>query len=172
MKIIFIRYVFEFYLEFQSIKYRIWCSTVKGTKILQNAYTTAKNKYPIILFFSVNGSGRFVGIAQMISDIQYNSNFNYWKQDEEWKGFFFVMWISIKDIPNKMLSNIMNSYNEGKPVSDSRNAQEVDYASGLAMLNIFQSYQSNTSIIDDFSYYEFKQNQILKNKTKDKKEES
>lgn len=145
-------------LIIQSIKYRIWCSTVKGNKILQNAYTEAKNQYPILLFFSVNGSGRFVGVAQMISDLQYNTNFMLWDKKEEWKGFFFVMWIFIKDIPNKILKNITNELNEGKSVVESRNVEEINYASGMKMMKIFKDYKNDTSIIDDFDYYEYKQN--------------
>lgn len=56
----------------------------------------------------MNGSGRFLGVAQMTSDIEYRANFNYWSQMEKWKGFFFVVWIFIKDIPNRALRNIIN----------------------------------------------------------------
>lgn len=150
--------VIELLLIIQSIKYRIWCSTVKGNKILQNAYTEAKNQYPILLFFSVNGSGKFVGVAQMISDVQYNTNFMLWDKNEEWKGFFFVMWIFIKDVPNKMLKNITNELNEGKSVVESRNVEEINYSSGMKMMKIYKEYKNDTSIFDDFDYYEYKQN--------------
>ena len=33
-----------------------------------------------------------------------------WDKKEEWKGFFFVMWIFIKDIPNKILKNMRFMY--------------------------------------------------------------
>ena len=133
---------------------------------MQKAYTEAKNKYPIYLFFSVNGSGRFVGMAQMISDIQLNTNFNLWKKNEKWKGFFFVMWIYIKDIPNKVFAHIENKLNNNNIIIDSRNAQEVNYEAGINMLQIFKDYQNKTSIIDDFSYYEYQQNQEFKENNK------
>lgn len=46
----------------------------------------------------------------MTSEIEYRANFNYWSQTEKWKGFFFVKWIYIKDIPNKAFKNIINEY--------------------------------------------------------------
>ena len=81
-----------------------------------------------------------------------------WDKKEEWKGFFFVMWIFIKDIPNKILKNITNELNEGKSVVESRNVEEINYASGMKMMKIFKDYKNDTSIIDDFDYYEYKQN--------------
>jgi YTH domain-containing family protein len=60
------------------------------------------------LFFSVNGSGRFLGVAKMTSEVDYHANFNYWSQGDKWKGFFFVVWIYIKDIPNKAFRHILN----------------------------------------------------------------
>ena len=71
-----------------SIRFKIWCSTVKGNQKLQKAYKEADKKYPIFLFFSVNGSGKFMGIALMNSDVEYKVNFNYWSQNDKWKGFF------------------------------------------------------------------------------------
>jgi hypothetical protein len=75
---------------------------------LQKAFKEAENKYPIYLFFSVNGSGRFLGLAQMTSEVEYRANFNYWTQNEKWKGFFFVVWLTIKDIPNRVFRNVLN----------------------------------------------------------------
>ena len=94
----------------------------------------------------------------MISDVQYNTNFMLWDKNEEWKGFFFVMWIFIKDVPNKMLKNITNELNEGKSVVESRNVEEINYSSGMKMMKIYKEYKNDTSIFDDFDYYEYKQN--------------
>lgn len=92
----------------QSIKFRIWCSTFKGNQKLQKAFKEAENSYPIYLFFSVNGSGRFLGLAQMTSEVDYHANFNYWSQGDKWKGFFFVVWLIIKDVPNKAFRHLIN----------------------------------------------------------------
>ena len=69
----------------RSIKYEIWCSTEHGNKRLDAAYREREGKGPIYLFFSVNGSGHFCGIAQMLQGVDYNSSAGVWAQDK-WKG--------------------------------------------------------------------------------------
>ena len=144
----------------KSIKYRIWCSTIKGNQKLQKAFKDADNKYPIYLFFSVNGSGRFLGLAQMTSDIEYRANFNYWSQNEKWKGFFFLVWLTVKDIPNRVFRHINNEYNENKSVTASRDTQEIPTNAGSEMLKIFSEYPYESSVLDDFKYYEHKQESL------------
>ena len=69
----------------------------------------------------------------MTSMLNTRANFNYWSQGQKWKGFFNVTWIEIKDIPNRAFRNIYNGFNENKPVSSSRDTQEIDYISGIEM---------------------------------------
>ena len=42
-------------------------------------------KGPVFLFFSVNGSGHFCGMAQMLNGVDYHSSAGVWAQDK-WKG--------------------------------------------------------------------------------------
>lgn len=84
----------------------------------------------VYLFFSVNGSGHFCGMAQMVSAVDYNSNSSVWSQDK-WKGQFKVRWIYVKDVPNVQLRHIRLENNENKPVTNSRDTQEVPHAKGL-----------------------------------------
>ena len=131
-----------------SIRFKIWCSTIKGNQKLQKAYKEADKKYPIFLFFSVNGSGKFMGIALMNSDVENKVNFNYWSQNDKWKGFFFVDWICIKDVPNRMFRSIINDLNENKPVTSSRDTQEICTIAGVKMLKIFKDYPQESTIFD------------------------
>ena len=131
-----------------SIRFKIWCSTIKGNQKLQKAYKEADKKYPIFLFFSVNGSGKFMGIALMASDVEYKINFNYWSQNDKWKGFFVVDWICIKDVPNKMFRSIINDLNENKPVTSSRDTQEICTSAGVKMLKVFRDYPQESTIFD------------------------
>lgn len=73
----------------RSIKYEIWCSTEHGNKRLDQAYREREGNGAIYLFFSVNGSGHFCGMAQMVSPVDYNANSSVWSQDK-WKGQFKV----------------------------------------------------------------------------------
>ena len=131
-----------------SIKFKIWCSTIKGNQKLQKAYKEADKKYPIFLFFSVNGSGKFMGIALMTSEVENKVNFNYWSQNDKWKGFFLIEWICIKDVPNRMFRTIINDLNEGKPVTSSRDTQEIATAAGVKMLKVFKDYPQESTIFD------------------------
>lgn len=140
----------------RSIKYEIWCSTEHGNKRLDQAYRERDGNGPVYLFFSVNGSGHFCGMAQMMSSVDYNSNSSVWSQDK-WKGQFKVRWIYVKDVPNVQLRHIRLENNENKPVTNSRDTQEVPHAKGLQVLRIMHSYRHSTSIFDDFVHYEKRQ---------------
>ena len=69
----------------RSIKYEIWCSTEHGNKRLDSAFRERDSRGPVFLFFSVNGSGHFCGMAEMLSCLDYNSSAGVWAQDK-WKG--------------------------------------------------------------------------------------
>lgn len=71
----------------RSIKYEIWCSTEHGNKRLDSAFREREGKGNVYLFFSVNGSGHFCGMAEMLSGVDYNSSAGVWAQDK-WKGKF------------------------------------------------------------------------------------
>ena len=71
----------------RSIKYEIWCSTEHGNKRLDAAWRERDGKGPVYLFFSVNGSGHFCGMAEMLSGVDYNSSAGVWAQDK-WKGLY------------------------------------------------------------------------------------
>ncbi|GAB6018887.1 hypothetical protein CHUAL_000545 [Chamberlinius hualienensis] len=140
----------------RSIKYGIWCSTEHGNKRLDEAYRDQESKGPLYLFFSVNGSGHFCGMAQMASEVDYNSTNSVWSQDK-WKGEFKVKWIYVKDVPNTQLRHIRLENNENKPVTNSRDTQEVPNDKGKQVLKIIHNYRHTTSIFDDFVHYEKRQ---------------
>jgi hypothetical protein len=140
----------------KSIKYGIWASTDTGNKRLDTAYRQSADKGPIYLFFSVNMSGQFCGMAQMISPVDYKKKSEYWTQDK-WNGIFQVKWIFVKDIPNNRFRHICLANNENKPVTNSRDTQEVPLEPGKEMLKIFKNFQHTTCLLDDFEYYNKRQ---------------
>ncbi|KAF9674327.1 hypothetical protein SADUNF_Sadunf10G0115800 [Salix dunnii] len=146
-----------------SIKYNVWSSTPHGNKKLQIAYEDAQKLAagrprgcPIFLFFSVNASGQFCGVAEMIGPVDLHRDMDFWQQDK-WSGSFLVKWHIIKDIPNSSFRHIILENNENKPVTNSRDTQEIMYKQGLEMLKIFKNQPLKTSILDDFMYYENRQ---------------
>ena len=140
----------------RSIKYSIWCSTDHGNKRLDQAFKEREAKGPIYLFYSVNGSGHFCGMAQMMSSLDYKNDAGVWAQDK-WKGKFEVKWIYVKDVPNSQLRHIRLENNENKPVTNSRDTQEVPPEKGKQVLKIIHNYKHSTSIFDDFGHYEKRQ---------------
>ena len=141
----------------RSIKYEIWCSTEHGNKRLDAAYRERNSKGPIYLLFSVNGSGHFCGMAQMLTGVDYsNTSSSVWVQDK-FKGQFKVKWIYVKDVPNGQLRHIRLENNENKPVTNSRDTQEVPPEKGKQVLKTLHSYAHTTSIFDDFIHYEKRQ---------------
>lgn len=95
-------------------------------------------------------------MAQMITPVDYNSVSGVWHQDK-WKGQFKVKWIYVKDVPNQQLRHIRLENNENKPVTNSRDTQEVPNAKGQQVLQIIHSFKHTTSIFDDFIHYEKRQ---------------
>ncbi|KAJ9154650.1 hypothetical protein P3X46_027968 [Hevea brasiliensis] len=147
----------------KSIKYNVWSSTPNGNKKLQSAYEDTQKMAPgnpracpIFLFFSVNASGQFCGVAEMIGPVDFAKDMDFWQQDK-WSGSFPVKWHIIKDVPNSSFRHIILENNENKPVTNSRDTQEIMYKQGLEMLKIFKGHTSKTSILDDFMYYENRQ---------------
>jgi YTH domain-containing family protein len=152
----------------KSIKYNVWASTPNGNKKLDAAYQEAQQKSggcPVFLFFSVNTSGQFVGLAEMAGPVDFHKNVEYWQQDK-WTGCFPVKWHIVKDIPNSLLKHITLENNENKPVTNSRDTQEVKLEQGLKMINIFKEHSSKTCILDDFGFYEKRQKIIQEKKAK------
>ncbi|KAL5834120.1 hypothetical protein ACOSQ3_017794 [Xanthoceras sorbifolium] len=152
----------------KSIKYNVWASTPNGNKKLDAAYQEAQQKSggcPVFLFFSVNTSGQFVGLAEMAGSVDFNKNLEYWQQDK-WTGCFPVKWHVVKDVPNSLLKHITLENNENKPVTNSRDTQEVKIEQGLKMIKIFKDHVSKTCILDDFVFYEARQKTIQEKKAK------
>ncbi|CAI8587447.1 unnamed protein product [Vicia faba] len=156
----------------KSIKYDVWASTPNGNKRVDNAFQDAQNrmeekgsKCPVFLFFSVNASGQFCGVAEMIGRVDFNKSMDFWQQDK-WNGYFPVKWHIIKDIPNPQLRHIILENNDHKPVTNSRDTQEVPFPQGIEILNIFKNYGSRTSILDDFDFYESRQKVMQEKRTR------
>lgn len=150
----------------KSIKYGVWASTPNGNRKLDVAYREAKEKQticPVFLFFSVNASAQFCGVAEMAGPVDFEKSVDYWQQDK-WSGQFPVKWHIIKDVPNSQFRHIVLESNDNKPVTNSRDSQEVKMEQGIEMLNIFKKYETNVSILDDFDFYEDRQKAMQERK--------
>lgn len=140
----------------KSLKHEIWSSTVLGNKRLDAAYRESHERGPIYLFFSVNGSRHFCGVAEMTSPVDETATSNVWAQDK-WKGLFNVRWRMVRDVPTSALRHLrLTNTQDQKPITQSRDSTELPYDVGCAVLQIFLDHQhkSKTSLLQDFAYYE------------------
>ncbi|KAJ0078729.1 hypothetical protein Patl1_22944 [Pistacia atlantica] len=164
-------YVIKSYSEddvHKSVKYNMWTSTPNGNKKLDVAYREVKEKSsdcPVFLLFSVNASGQFVGLAEMAGPVDFDKTVEYWQQDK-WIGCFPLKWHIIKDIPNSSLRHITLENNENKPVTNSRDTQEVNFDQGIQIMKIFKSHSSKRCILDDFGFYESREKIMQEKKAK------
>lgn len=74
----------------------------------------------------------------MVGPVDFNKNVEYWQQDK-WTGCFPVKWHMVKDVPNSLLKNITLENNENKPVTNSRDTQEVVDCTFVIIMIVFFS---------------------------------
>lgn len=67
----------------------------------------------------------------MVGPVDFDKSVDYWQQDK-WTGQFPVKWHVIKDVPNSQFRHILVKDNDNRPVTNSRDTQEVRFLLGLA----------------------------------------
>ena len=150
----------------KSIKYGVWSSSKNGNLTLTNAYNITKEKNGnVYLFFSCNGSGRFTGICRMKTPCDENKHFEFWTQDNKWPGLFDVEWLFIKDVPFKEFKDIIITMKDGeiKPISNSRDTQEIPFEQAKIMIERISKYQNSNTILEHFEFYDLRQENYEKN---------
>ena len=88
----------------------------------------------------------------MTSGVDYDARADFWQRDK-WPGCFDVRWHYVKDVPNAALRHIRLTESDRKPVTNARDAQEVEPSQARLVLNVFRNFQSATSLLDDFEFY-------------------
>ena len=150
----------------KSIKYNVWSSSKDGNLTLSNAFKiTEENKGNVYLFFSCNGSGRYCGLARMKTPCDENKTFGLWTQDGKWPGLFDVEWLFIKDVPFKEFKNVIITMKDGevKPISNSRDTQEVPFEQAKIMIQKIAEYQNTNTILEHFEFYDMRQDNYERN---------
>ncbi|CCK69586.1 mRNA-binding phosphate metabolism regulator KNAG_0C04850 [Huiozyma naganishii CBS 8797] len=130
----------------------IWSSTHFGNKRLSEHFKRAQaDNGKMFLLFSVNGSGKFCGIAEMVTDLQLDLDTVLWDDRNKYGSAFKVRWLVVRDVHNKCLKRFLLPNNEMKPVTNSRDTQEIPYLIGVAILKIFKSQNPlNSSELTSF----------------------
>lgn len=89
----------------------------------------------------------------MVSEVDFQKCSGIWAQDK-WKGEFKVRWVFVKDVPNSLFKHIRLPNNEDKPVTNSRDTQEVPFQQGCQTLAVIAASKNTQSVFDDFEHYE------------------
>ncbi|KAI5956502.1 hypothetical protein KGF54_000977 [Candida jiufengensis] len=131
-----------------SFTHNIWTSTELGNKRLDRAFkelqtSNSQIKGKVFLLFSVNSSGKFCGISEMKSCLDYSKQSDIWCEQSKYKGIFPVEWLLIKDVPNRFFQHLKIPANDFKPVTNSRDTQEIPFDIGISMLKIISSFKNN-----------------------------
>jgi hypothetical protein len=138
----------------KSVKYNIWTSTPAGNKRLNAAFSRMKGHGPVYLFFSVNRSRHFCGVAEMQSLCNLEKISGVW-MEERWKGEFKLKWIIVKDVPMAAFDGITVQGPDGEvPFGRSRDTQELPLDIGKRVLKIMAKHKPRSSIFDDFEELE------------------
>lgn len=75
----------------------------------------------MFLFYSVNQSRHFQGIAKMIGPVNHQMHHvDLWANASKWPGSIPLEWVEVKDIHNNQFIHIENPLNENKPVCQGR----------------------------------------------------
>ena len=131
-----------------SLQYGIWTSTEKGNQRLDRAWAQHAHAGPIYLFFSVNGSGQFCGVAQMLSGVDRTKRSAVWVEAQRWRGLFRVSWLLVRNVPNSQLRHIvLENTPERKSVTQSRDTQELLPHAAAAMLQVMSTYPTHDTLL-------------------------
>ncbi len=104
-------------------------------------------------------------MAKIKGALQEDKMFPFWTQDQKWGGIFEIEWVFIKDVPFREFKSIIIPMRDGesKCVSISRDSQNVPFADGVNMAEIFQKYLNSNTILEHFEYYDIRQENYERN---------
>eukprot|EP01057_Protomagalhaensia_wolfi_P002366 Protomagalhaensia_wolfi_Nauph_80__2365@NODE_2554_length_1055_cov_240_501969_g1998_i0_p1_GENE_NODE_2554_length_1055_cov_240_501969_g1998_i0NODE_2554_length_1055_cov_240_501969_g1998_i0_p1_ORF_typecomplete_len326_score14_28YTH/PF04146_15/2_7e35YTH/PF04146_15/1_4e04_NODE_2554_length_1055_cov_240_501969_g1998_i0301007 len=117
----------------------VWATGVKKERVLANAFSTGN---PVVLVFSVNGSGKFFGYALMASrpgECSIRRPVFTGPDGQPFPGNqFHVQWLNTRELSFKYFEHITNDLNEGKPVKVGRDGQPISWEAGGKLLEAFE----------------------------------
>ncbi|EDO17312.1 hypothetical protein Kpol_1062p20 [Vanderwaltozyma polyspora DSM 70294] len=118
----------------------IWSSTYFGNKRLSEAFSSLDPGTKLFLLFSVNASGRFCGVAEMVSNLEDELDTSIWDDTSRKFGKAFkVRWVLVRDVHNRSLKHFLIPDNDMKPVTNSRDTQEIPFSIGNSILKLFRA---------------------------------
>lgn len=143
----------------KAMKYSVWTSLPHNNRTFSAAWDGDIG--PIYFLFSVNKSGRFVGLAQMDGPL-VEETFALWAK-RKFMGHFKVKWLFVQDMPFDLFKHIKLPNNEGRSVVWSRDGQEVlleQLHDVLVTCAAAAAVGERASILTDWPHYELREQQM------------
>lgn len=117
----------------------VWSTPVPNEIRLNAAFKEHRN---VILIFSVQQSGGFQGFARMVSKSKPTSRVIPWVLPERMSnrslgGVFKVEWLCTKKLPFHDTNELVNPFNDNKPVKVARDGQQVEQKVGKKLCRLF-----------------------------------
>ena len=106
---------------------------------------------------SVVNSGQFSGVAEMISEVRFNSIFNYWWEELKWSGVFDVNWVFVKDIHHEDVKYIKQ---DNIPITNLRDGSFLNYQQGKELLQFFKNSSFISDIFEAFVYMDGREEKL------------
>lgn len=169
----------------KAVKFGLWSSTPHGNEKLQKVYEDAHTEAiqlsrdgsgldangnpicPIFLFFSVNKSKGFCGVARMAGPVDFDKKVDWWvrKNDgrNKWRGAIKVEWVSVKDVPNTIFQDLCFPGFTHRPLIFSRDTTELPSVEGNEFLRRYIEFKSQTTLLQDMAFYDEEYEEFLKN---------
>ncbi|KAK0663946.1 putative serine/threonine-protein kinase [Cercophora samala] len=86
-----------------SSAHSVWTSSQRVNKILDKGFRASEGN--VVLFFSVIGSRRFCGVAQMTSTLDWDNTDPFWVEDV-WQGRFTLAWLSHTELSFDLVNHV------------------------------------------------------------------
>ncbi|KAI1126258.1 kinase-like protein [Nemania abortiva] len=126
-----------------SVAHGVWTSSSRVNKILDKAWK--KTGGQVILFFSVIGSRRFCGIAQMTSGMDWETTDEHWLEDS-WQGRFTLNWLCLTELPFAGVRHVpVSSRTPGFRAIACYDGTEISAPSALELLQAYSARERDVT---------------------------
>ena len=102
-------------------------------------------------------SGQFCGIAEMVSEVEFDKIFNYWWEDLKWSGVFHINWIFVRDLHHIDVQQVLVG---GTPIHQLKDGSRVDFDAGKKMLELFKASDIDSDIFEAFEFMDEREEKL------------
>lgn len=123
-----------------SYDLNLWSTTATASEKISKAYNNGANR--VILFVSLNLSGKFYGALEIKSSIlDKNTYVDVWENKQKSKKCFKVEWLVFKPVANRVLRHVAVTSDNEKPITSLKNGSEITaFSKGNEILDIMFRY--------------------------------